>query len=296
MEKLRFILLLLLLNAQGISAQHWFQADYHWTTKVTGLFSGGFDLDLSFGGDTIIHGLPCKKWLSSGSWLGEPPSFTYSDSTKAYFYYVQQDTFIKIYDMSLQVGDQVVIPMYNYDFIYQVDSIDTIQIGNLQLKHQYVHFDIQSFPVWHWKFDILENIGVVDLNATSHETWCTYVMIPRLRCDAALDGPSYQFKCFSSNFGDFHPYGPACTSSVQSPDHGMVELLPNPTEDFFEIHTNQDAQKFQAIELRDAFGNTLRSWDGLQQQFAISDLPSGMYFVYFNVKDGAPFMKKLVRE
>lgn len=300
MKKLLPFLFLIFLCLQGLSAQAWFQPDYRWITRLSGGFAGyNFNFELSFEADTTIHGLPCRKWHTNyndphGFTLG--PYFTYAVGPRAYCYNEQLDSLVKIYDFSLPVGGQVQFPQQGGGVAaYQIISIDSVQAGNFFLKRQRaLYLDANGQPT-SWKFDILENIGMVGLPFDMSSSQCAFVFIPNLECSSVVDGFDYSFRCFSSNSGSFHPYSPVCAlTETTSPERTGFEVLPNPTSDYFRILV--DKQDVQTVAIRDVCGKTLQSWTGAQERYVVSELPAGVYMVCLKMSNGAFGVKKLVRQ
>lgn len=301
MKKLLLFLILLNHCASSIDAQNWFQSDYRWITHVSGGFAGfDYNFELYFEADTTIHGLPCKKWQTAttstyGVWLG--PVFTYADGPKAYVYDEALDSLVKIYDLSLPVGAQVQVPRQFGVFTYQIDSIDQVQAGDFVLKRQRAHYINQNGVPIDWRFDILENIGMVGSPFELTFPTCSFVILSQFDCNSAVDGVDFGFKCFSSNAGSFHPYSSSCVlTDTKTPGEVVFHILPNPANDYFWIWTPMPVSTFRSVDIRDAYGRVLRSWHTAQEQYDISDFPAGVYFVYMGTQDGVSGVKKLVRE
>lgn len=301
MKKLLFLLLLACLSPANTHAQNWFQSDYHWITHVSGGLAGfDYNFELFFEADTTIHGLPCKKWQTvsnSPHWFYFEPVFTYSDGPRAYCYDSQLDSLVKIYDFSLPVGAQLQIPQPFGVFTYQIDSLDMVQAGDFQLMRQRVHYVNPNGQPVDWKFDILENIGMVGLPFDQPYNNCSFVLIPRLQCGSAVDGIDYAFKCFNSNSGSFHPYNNACMlTDTHSPTTPYLYIFPTLAHDEFRIITDANRQDIRSLELHDATGRLMRTWSVDRLSYDIQDMPQGMYFVCLRMKNGIQVVKKLVRE
>lgn len=299
MQKLLFFFLLNIFLATNTDAQNWFSADQRWVFNISGGFAGiNQNFEMYAEADTVIQGHAARKWAfhSSGFfWLG--PKFTYSDGPRAYYFAAGLDSFVKIYDFSLPVGAQVKIPNEFNDFTYQIDSIDIVQAGTLTLKRQRVHYLGENGQPTGWKFDILEDIGMVGSPFDENDPTCSFVLIPDYECGSVVDGFDIKFLCFSSPSGGFNPFLSTCAVvGTKEAEENSFQINPNPATTYFEIQTSSNSPVLISVTLTDVSGKKLRQWKGPLPQYSTHDLAAGIYFVEAVFEHGRHITKKLCKQ
>lgn len=295
MKKLLFLFLLL---SSGAHAQNWFSADHRWVFNVTGGF-GGFNeqFEMVAEADTVINGFPSRKWaFHTNGYFQLPAKYTRSDGPRAYEYAVQLDSFVKIYDFSLPVGSQVVIPREFGVFIYRIDLIDMVQAGDFNLKRQRVTYMFDNGQESGWHFDILENAGMVGAPWDLNYSDCSFVLIPDYQCGSVADGIDIAFSCFSTPAGSFNPFFGICSVvDVDTPDGPYMEVAPNPATDYVYIRLRNATSPLTNTTLIDLNGRPLRTWKGGNNGFSLQGIPAGSYFLAARFEDGQQVVKKVVK-
>jgi hypothetical protein len=298
MKKLLIFSLFSLLCTAPTFTQNWFSAEHRWVFNFSGGLLGlNFDFEVTAQSDTIIQGKTCRSWASTvNSFYQLSPKFTYSEGPRAYYFDAQLDSFVKLYDMSLPVGSEVVLPREFGEFKYIIDSIDTVQAGSFSLKRQRVHAVYPFGQSGDWKFDILENIGMVGMPFDVNYPTCSYVFIPDYDCGSIADGFDIKFLCFSTPTGSFNPFSGSCTVvEAPSPDAGNFSIAPNPTSEFFSIQLDHYSGPIQSVALLGMGGNQLLQWNDAALRYPISEIPSGIYLVEVTFSNGKRVLKKLIK-
>jgi len=299
MKKLLLLSLFIAAVAAPAHTQNWFSAEHRWVFNLSGGF-GGFDQDFEMvaEADTMIQGHPARKWVFNFSgFLYIEPKFTYSDGPRAYSFATGLDSFVKIYDFSLSVGDQVKIPNGWSTFTYKIESIDQVQAGNLTLKRQRVRYIDPDGTPTDWKFDILENAGMIGLALDVDYPTCSFVLIPDYECTSVADGFDIKFLCFSTPTGSFNPFNGSCSVvATNDPETSDFNIAPNPASDYFEILGNNNGDALQSVVLMGASGKAMRHWEEGQVRYSLQNLPAGVYFVEVRFRNGARATKKIMKQ
>lgn len=88
-------------------------------------------------------------------------------------------------------------------------------------------------------------------------------------------------------------YTTDCTLSVSDFEIADFKIYPNPTKEFFQIETTVE---MESIAVYDVKGKEIKTFSGLQENYSVSDLSSGLYFLKIQLKSGENFTKKLLVE
>ena len=86
-------------------------------------------------------------------------------------------------------------------------------------------------------------------------------------------------------------YTTDCTLSVSDFEIADFKIYPNPVKEFFQIETTVEMER---ILVYDVQGKEIKIFSGLQENYAVSDLSSGLYFLKIQWRSGESFMKKLI--
>ncbi len=298
MKKLLLLSLFFASLATPAHTQNWFSADHRWVFNLSGGF-GGFnqDFEMVAEADTVIQGKTARKWVFHFSgFLQMEPKFTYSDGPRAYSFVASLDSFVKIYDFSLAVGEQLKVPREWGSFTYKIESIDQVQAGSLTLKRQRVRYIQPDGTPTDWKFDILENAGMVGQPFDVSYPTCSFVLIPDYQCGSVVDGFDIKFLCFSTPSGSFNPFNGSCSVvATNDPPSADVQLRPNPATDYFEIKGSGSGEALQSVVLMDLGGKALRRWETALQRYSLESLAAGVYFVEIRSGSGARAVQRLVK-
>lgn len=297
MKKLLLLSCLTLLFSTNTRAQNWFAADHRWMYHISGGFAGfDVDIEMTADSDTTIKNLPCRKWRFQSSGIYNiAPQYTYTNGPRAYMYLAQLDSFVKMYDFSLQVGDVLEVPKDYGVFTYQIDAIDVVQAGGLSLKRQRVHYIDPNGQPSSWKFDILENIGMVGQPFDVNYPTCGFVLLPNEECGSVVDGIDISFVCFSSAAGSFSPFiGQCFLVDTNTPDQVGFQVTPNPATNYVDIQPDGN-MTIQAVQLMDVQGKNVCQWNGDVRQVSLQGVPTGVYLLEVTFSNGARTTKKIVK-
>ncbi len=82
--------------------------------------------------------------------------------------------------------------------------------------------------------------------------------------------------------------------SVKQPKlEGRVSIYPNPAKETVSIETDVILSE---IYLTDQLGKRIRTFNPIEKQFSVAELPSGMYFLELMTEQGEKTTVKLVKE
>lgn len=82
-----------------------------------------------------------------------------------------------------------------------------------------------------------------------------------------------------------------CTLSVSDFEIADFKIYPNPTKEFFQIETTAEMESISVYDLQ---GKKIKDYATNQQNYSVTDLASGLYFLKLKLKTGEGFMKKLL--
>ena len=88
-------------------------------------------------------------------------------------------------------------------------------------------------------------------------------------------------------------YTTDCTLSVSDFEIADFKIYPNPVKEFFQIETTVEMER---ILVYDVQGKEIKIFSGLQENYSVSDLSSGLYFLKIQLNSGENFTKKLLVE
>lgn len=84
-----------------------------------------------------------------------------------------------------------------------------------------------------------------------------------------------------------------CTLSVSDFEIADFKVYPNPAKEFFQIKTTAEIKRISVYDIQ---GKEIKTFTGLQGNYSVSDLSSGLYFLKIHLKSGESFIKKLLVE
>ena len=84
-----------------------------------------------------------------------------------------------------------------------------------------------------------------------------------------------------------------CTLSVSVFEMADFKIYPNPAKDFFQIESSVE---MESISVYDIQGKKIKTFSELQENYSVTDLSSGLYFLQIQLKSGEIFMRKIVVE
>ncbi|MEP6794534.1 MAG: T9SS type A sorting domain-containing protein [Saprospiraceae bacterium] len=205
-------------------------------------------------------------------------------------YYKVENEFVLLYDFGAAVGDTINSRVEDYsvfmgcqsdfdngpiDFSYIIDSIGQIIVDGTLLRTQFVTIlDPPGLqPSWYLQNPIIERIGQTGYGGFwwgSGEA-CILEDNGFLRC---YEDPDLYFKNPGIQFNHECDY----TATKEIDQLSNWNIFPNPTTDFISLPEN--AQK---IDLFDSIGQKIGNYKN-QDYLDVSDLPSGVYIIQFQIK------------
>lgn len=278
------------------SAQTWFAPDARWSYNLSGGLAGFFfDFNMTVGPDSVIAGKTCKNLLILNSPIAFPQSrFAYAEGNKVYLWQAEQHAFVKAYDFDLPVGSVVSVPIvYGGSTVdYQIESIDTLQIGSNDRKRQKVVRLSNGAPTSE-RFEIIESIGAVGL---PDQPVCSYFFIDQMECASVVDGFDIKFLCYQSGAGSYIPYG-SCILSEETPlaETPRLQISPNPASDFIQLKIINLRVPIAHTSILNAQGQRLQIRAGLPEQWELSCLPDGVYWLQVTLADGRQVGARFVK-
>ncbi|CAN5218077.1 hypothetical protein BH09BAC5_BH09BAC5_26460 [soil metagenome] len=298
--KKNFLFFFLFLICISANSQSWAAFGARWNYSYNAFNQTGY-VEISKAGDTIISGKTCDILLTSryvydyasGSYytfLNIDTNYTYGDSGKVYFFI--NNTFRKLYDFNVIVGDTVFVKeafpsagFCNLQDTSIVDSTGSMIINGDTLKYYHLHpFSQYS---WHQSGRIVEKLG------------CLGYLFPENNCvlDYFESGP---FRCYHDNSLWSYETGQVpCDFIIMGIDEvesaNTFSIYPNPNSGIFTILTSERNGQF---EILNSLGQIV--WrtkiQEVQSEINLCGLADGLYFVRMNSENGSFASKKIIVE
>jgi len=307
-----FIVLSLLLLAVSISAYsqtEWAPIGAKWANEMDDWWSYRFIYEtFTSVKDTLVLNKQCRK-IEVYSYTNDSAA-NKKNSQLSYFlmfnannkvYYVNQDTFLLLYDFSLKVGDTLVVPkIYSsgYSFVisdtvktkYVIDTIDSVSIAGKLLKRQQLHFLQDSVNEMDGNnyIDgyIIEKIGCENYMFGFPKGWIDEYWAPHLKCysDSEI---SYKFRS-DANCDGFDGISEEIGQDV-------IKLYPNPVDE--ELVLDFSGYKPYNIEIINSLGIKMTARYDLSTDLYIintQNYTKGIYYlILFN--DKTRLTKKFIK-
>ena len=297
-----FLFAILLFTSTLAQAQvNWFPAGAKWTIEWSAYGGWGYVIMEVLPGDTSIAGQTYRKVLIS-NYLMEGNNEVDTVISEINLFFEEDDkVYIKeggnrlLYDFNAITGDTL-------DFMYAeglsmgqyiVDSIGTIDVNGVNLRFQDIVFPEIFDTSEYTSIRVLEKVGSLN----THFLYYLSVIQP-------VDAPFYHLICYRDEEIEFFHYysdssdcDPVLTNITQpeSPDH-IVEIIPNPVTDFFEIKSNYPTS-FKVI-ITDLIGNIIVVKQVQQDEsplINVSYLIPGLYILTVSNQKGLLQTAKMVR-
>ncbi len=313
--------LFLILCFQVSHAQSWFNPGQKWVYKISG-FPGydGYEI-LRVDGDTTIADRACKVLETRSTWTYHGDTATQRSSYRQYvyeegervFFYVDANTFYKIYDFTKQVGDTlstyssfVFPPDESARIIYRIDSVGTLVIDQERLKYQIVTpIQASPGPPLGSRYLLVEKLGMVkrldgDEGPTEGEA-DGYFILPRYDLfTGVLDVTEYRFQCYVDGTTTFSPEGGSCdpeivsaVSTASSP-FGATIVFPNPATERIELRGNWLTPSHKLF-VRNMTGQPWLQWENPNEQLSIDHLPAGTYLLVLQGDEGLRVISQFIK-
>lgn len=252
-----------------------------WNGVVSYYYIPWEDQLLRVAGDTIINDLVYKKvdcnkvfWNNGNIEIRDAVfDFYLREDTatgKLWCRYPDEDEDFLIMDMSLSIGDAIVLRCYLCD-PYSVSDyledtyvvVDTATIDGVYT----ITIEIEFYN----RIKFMEGVGCSNL--FDYSRYYDVIASSDLVC-CHRDGQLVYYNNFFSNLGYedcvYHPVG-----IEESERNARVTISPNPCIDWVRI----EGEQIQALYLYDAKGICVKSQHGENNQLTMSDLPSGYYIL-----------------
>ncbi|MEA3318124.1 MAG: T9SS type A sorting domain-containing protein [Bacteroidota bacterium] len=297
------ILVIILFGRNNISAQdiEWAPIGAKWYFNYTNMYGVQEYFIYESTKDTVIKNQNCRKLKithfnadgNSSHWGDE---FINQESEKIFYFY--EDTFLLLYDFSLNVGDTLKVNLNSKIFpnfsdtaytAHIVDSVGSMIINGIELKTQYLSLaDDRIYGENDLCFHrvIIEKVGNLEL--LFGEPVVRVEMPPfygPLRC--------YQDESIYFNVNGNEPCDTIITSiTLLEENHNTINIFPNPTKDHLNIKFKEPCNSH--IVIYDINGNVLlnkKSINTNRISLSINDFKTGFYFMKIMIEEITVFNK-----
>jgi len=275
-----------------VQSQTWYPigASWYYNFQAQTDFSAHGYIKYTVVADTLVDTKPSKLIeRKTVNYLGNiiSTSFLIVREENAKVYYYNNNSFDLMYDFTLNVGDTIAINLNSImcDSVSPliVDSIKTINISGINLKIQKVKGIYYYANPWQ---GIIDTISFTLLEKIGYDNFCmannpSFIFNPQcsmvdefgwngLRC--YIDNDIYYKSCYwDTHFNDV-----ACDSCINtetginiSTSEINVNVYPNPTNDFLNIHTNIISKKIENIKLYSYCGKLIFQANPMLDNFVI---------------------------
>jgi hypothetical protein len=299
---MKFFLLFCLLLPVTIYAQFFAPvgATWHYTAKE--VFGGPGDeyaLEARVIKDTIVHNKMCREiWADQLCWHPSETQYVYNQGDSVFLYDALLEDFKLIYDFNGTTGDRIVIPIPRQEeavidtVILTIDSTDAIEINNIELKVQFVTYQVKytipsGNPDFSYSSEIIEIIG---------DTYFLFhIPLDATRvCDANYsDG----LRCYEDSYLGHYETGiaPACDYSYVSVEDVPIHthtVYPNPTNG--ELFLENEFVGLHTVEVIESNGRKIRTFTG-NDPIDLKDLQNGIYFLKIIDKELNFYIEKVIK-
>ena len=291
--------LFLISSCNSVNAQDWFEGNPNWSydyynpclTEVN-----GWD-KLKFQKDTIVDNKTCKLFkyhrfraeFGYGTWYNVSDYILYEEDDVVYHY---QNSFKKLYDFNLEVGDTIITLIDADEFICDdtlisiIDQIYFTEVNGLNLTTQKWK-NLNNTDEFGEYFTIIEKIGAIG-GFFFDMSW---------NWGCAIDHcHPYHFECyFNSELDINYPENINCDEILPTNELNQnkeqVNIFPNPSFDKFHFQSNK---KIDSIQLFTPQGNKLNLIFSANT-LNLTNKNSGIYLVHIIYVDGTIEVQKLIK-
>lgn len=214
-------------------------------------------------------------------------------------YYLVQDEVALLYNFDAEIGDTVFSRVEKFpvdlgcytdfnsgiiDFSYVIDSIDTVNINNINLKLQHVHSVFNNGPNWRINNVIMDRVGQFDFGSFwwGVGEFCLFEDLGYLRC--YLDSQIY-FHSPNHNNNE-------CDFTDLEIDYHYTNpiLFPNPTANILYHRYDVTILKIFNID------GQLIKYKYINNSIRLTDVADGIYFVLVKLDNKEVKMIKIFKE
>jgi hypothetical protein len=282
MKKRHVLFLYMIFSTLSLYGQNWLVEGQTWQYEVT----GGWNPDLygtmvmQVQGDSTLEGINCKRIVGIEPNGQQGILYAYAEAERVYVFDAFQDSFVKIYDFTLSVGDTV---FFFGSRKYVIDSIGTAPIAGADRRIQIIRLSGSTLD--QGTYLVAEGLGLLHkVNSQQPENECSYFFLQESFCDEAVDGRSYRFRCFSEGGATYDPFG-LCTLSAEewlSCEEKPLQLFPNPAQAQCTVSLGIESTAPGRIRVFDAMGRLLLDEvKTLPATIPTEQWPAGIYLVVF---------------
>ncbi len=228
----------------------------------------------------MVQGIECRRVVSYQPDGSEEVYFAYHDQGRIFVFAPNYgEVFVKIYDFNLEPGDTVFFPGQRK---YVVSQTGEDFIAGANRKFQIVHFSGSGLD--QETYHVAEGIGLVSVvdSPIPPEYDCVYFFPHYSFCNAAVDGRSYRFRCFSEGDLVYDPLGLCTLNSAESLYSRKLNIYPNPAESQFTLQYEGSPSATGLLRVFDATGRMLlEAHKTLPATVSVEGWPAGSYQVLF---------------
>lgn len=291
-------ILLFIFSLQISFAQTWCPAGAKWTYSYNNYGESGY-VESNYAQDTIINFINCKRLLITKyvKYYNLPDTIIYHGSEITYeqngVVYIRTGTnYDTLYNFNALIGDHWDMVRFN-DSTSKITVLDTgtIVINSIPLKFLAVNLHYGGNFPFDYQDTIIERIG---FKASYY--------IASDRYYAGLDGNvGGGLRCYSDD--DLNTYKPYYTYACdyifvginEIEKEASISVYPNPASGFITINSDNIFGKIKSVELYNSFGQLILV-SKQTNNFNITELPIGVYFIKVTNSEGLTEITKLLKE
>ncbi len=264
------------------------------------------DLKYYFMGDTLINAHTYSKLYKSGIKYQTPlgpnlncdPNIYHftdvyvgairNDTGKVFYKIIYNDPEILLYDFTLNVGDTLQRPCFNFD-TNTIVAIDTVTINNRQHRRFFIDSDTLTSSTIDSMQYIIEGIGA----ATG--------LLEQANFEAANE-----LLCYAENHIPIYPFGCSCILNVGVEEikintkNENIHLYPNPVNDIITFEFNSIIHTDLRLSIYNILGKQVKQFqipsNELKYKVNLSELETGLYFYRIwnetSIIDSGKFIKE----
>ncbi|NOX46092.1 MAG: T9SS type A sorting domain-containing protein [Chlorobi bacterium] len=299
---IRISTVLLLLTSSIVHSQNYVpfpEENAFWTVLEFNYLNGGYDVVVyTVKGDTTVNENQFKKVFrlteipNSEDTLWTLHCLMRQETGKKKIFFVrlyQGETQEKLgYDFDVNIGDTISLPAFDYanigDSIYLIVNpvFDSTQLWNGESRKNYFFASIMQYGSF--DLQVIEGVGEWKSPFPNLFYWDAFHQ-PEMNCLEVNGEYLYGFTADPSENCGFDFLG-----VNEVPDEPKIRVYPNPANKILHVESSiskgekTDVRIFNSIGKEVFFGSFQKSNEG-KIIIDISDYPSGIYFVVFNLAD-----------
>lgn len=267
----------------------WFANSDVWTFHVSGGFAGfDHDFQLKATGDSTINGRACREIspVSNNPQVTQV-RYAYADGDQVFAYQPALDSFVVLYDFSLTVGEQLLIPtLYQSVFRYRIDEIGAETVAGVNRRFQRVsELSPDGSLVISGPFYFYEGIGMIHKPVQGGQE-CSYLFLDESPfCQSFVDGLDVHFVCYAGAAGSTDASGQTCTTSTGEPAVQSLSVRPNPASDYLQVD-NLTTDEHTVARIFNVQGQCVFQSRMTTNYLTVNQLQPGVYVLEVQSGDG----------